>query len=197
MVSPQDILEYWFGPMSADDYPADNGEIWWKKNPDLDAEIKDRFGAALAASARGELDHWRKDKAARLAHIILVDQMSRNMHRDSADMYAQDDLAQELSLLCAISDDFYGGYYERMFQHMPLMHAENLALQRLCEHLFEREVAMSDGDVRKAAANNLDYATKHRVIIERFGRFPHRNKILGRESTAEEIEFLKQPGSSF
>lgn len=194
MTEPADILTYWFGPRDA---PVDNSEIWWKKNPEVDAEIKARFGAALEASARGDLHDWRKDKAGRLAHIILVDQMSRNMHRDSPDMYAQDDLGQELSLLCAISDDYYSNYFARMFQYMPLMHAENLAMQRLCEHLFEREVAMAEGADLERAENNLDYAVQHRVIVERFGRFPHRNAILGRESTAEELEFLKQPGSSF
>lgn len=194
MTEPAEILEYWFGPKGA---PVDNGEMWWKKNPAVDADIKARFGGALEASARGELDHWRADKAGRLAHIILVDQMSRNMHRDHADMYAQDDLGQELSLLCAISDDHYSNYHARMFQHMPLMHAENLAMQRLCEHLFAREVAMATGEDKARAENNLDYATRHRVIVERFGRFPHRNAILGRESTTEEVAFLKEPGSSF
>ena len=194
MTQPEEILAYWFG--STDD-PQDKSEIWWKKNPDVDAEIKDRFGTALEASARGELDHWRSDKTGRLAHIILVDQMSRNMHRDSPLMYAQDDLAQELSLLCAISDDYYGNYHMRMFQHMPLMHAENVAMQRLCEHLFAREMELAEGEDKKRAANNHDYAVQHRVIVERFGRFPHRNDILGRESTPEEVAFLKQPGSSF
>ncbi len=197
MTTPHEILEYWFGPMDDPNFPANKPEIWWKKSAEVDQDIKTRFGAALEASARGELDHWRKDKTARLAHIILVDQMSRNMHRDHADMYAQDDLAQELSLLCAISDEFYPGYFERMFQYMPLMHAENLAMQRLCEHLFEREMAIADGPDVERAKDNHDYAVKHRVIVERFGRFPHRNEILGRQSTAEEIEFLKGPDSSF
>lgn len=198
MVTPEDILEYWFGPLEAPDYPKSNDAMWWKKNADVDAEIRQRFGAALEASAQGALADWRKTARGRLAHIILVDQMSRNMHRGTAAMFAQDDLGQELSLLCALSDESFAGYHERMFQHMPLMHAENLALQRICEHLFAREVAMAHGDdARKAAQNNLDYATRHRVIIERFGRFPHRNATLGRQTTLEEAAFLKEPGSSF
>lgn len=197
MIEPKDVLEYWFGPYGAG-YPADQSEIWWKKNPDVDSEIKDRFGDACEASARGELAAWRDTKEGRLAHIILVDQMSRNMHRDDAKMFAQDDLGQELALICLISDEFYDGYHERMFQYMPLMHAENLALQRLCVHLFKREMEMAQADaVQKAAENNHDFAKRHEVIIARFGRFPHRNKILGRESTKEEIAFLKEPGSSF
>ena len=140
---------------------------------------------------------WRT-KEGRLAHIILVDQMSRNMYRDDPRMFAQDDLGQELALLCLISDQYYDGYHERMFQYMPLMHAENVALQRLCVHLFEREMDMAQSeDVRKAAANNHDFAQRHEVIVARFGRFPHRNEVLGRTSTAQEIAFLKEPGSSF
>lgn len=197
MVDAKDVLEYWFGPYGPD-YPSDRSEIWWKKNPDVDAEIKARFGASLEASARGELAHWRETKEGRLAHIILVDQMSRNMHRDAPGMFAQDDLGQELALLCAISDDHYDGYHERMFQYMPFMHAENVALQKLCVHLFQREMDMAGSkDGKKAAQNNHDFAVKHLVIIERFGRFPHRNEILGRKSSSEEIAFLKEPGSSF
>lgn len=197
MTQPKDILEYWFGPYGAT-YPADNSAMWWKKNPDVDAEIKTRFGAALEASARGDLADWRMTKEGRLAHIILVDQMSRNMHRGSALMFAQDDLGAELALLAAISDTYYDGYVERMFQYMPLMHAENVALQRLCVHLFHREMEMAQSqEAKDAAKSNHDYGVRHLVIIERFGRFPHRNEILGRASTSEEIAFLKEPGSSF
>ncbi len=198
MTTPKEILDYWFGPDRSKIDPEERRAIWWEKNADVDAEIAERFGGALEASARGELHDWRDSKDGRLAHIILVDQMARNMHRDSPLMYAQDDLGQELSLLCAISDEYYVNYHERMFQYMPLMHAENVALQRLCVRLFEREVGMAQTDrIREAANNNLDYAHKHRVIVERFGHFPHRNEILGRKSTSEEVEFLKEPGSSF
>lgn len=197
MTEPRDVLEYWFGPYG-DGYPADNSEMWWKKNPEVDAEIKARFGADCEASARGELAGWKDTAEGRLAHIILVDQMSRNMHREDAKMYAQDDLAQELAMLCLISDEHYAGYHERMFQYMPFMHAENLAMQRMCEHLFWREYEMAQGEEDKERAkNNHDFAVRHRVIVERFGRFPHRNEILGRESTAEEVAFLQEPGSSF
>ena len=196
MTEPREILEYWFGPFGPG-YPADKGKIWWKKNPDNDAEIKARFGSTLEASARGDLAGWIGSKRGRLAHIILIDQMSRNMHRDSPLMYAQDELAQELSLRSLISGDHYDGYYERMFQYMPLMHAENVIMQRLCVHLFAQEIAKATNDDKKRAEGNHDFAVKHLVIIERFGRFPHRNLILGRKSTPEELEFLKEPGSSF
>ncbi len=196
--TPKDVLEYWFGPMDQPGYPENRSEMWWKKNPDVDAEILSKFGATCEASARGELEGWRETKEGRLAHIILIDQMARNMHRGSADMFAQDALGQELALLCLMSDEFYPGYHERMFQYMPLMHAETLSLQRLCVHLFQREIDMAQTEeVKEAAVNNHDYAVRHMVIVERFGRFPHRNEVLGRDSTPEEIEFLKEPGSSF
>ncbi|MBX2879513.1 MAG: DUF924 domain-containing protein [Granulosicoccus sp.] len=198
MTEPSDVLAYWFGPLDAPDYPRDNSQMWWKKNPEVDREVAARFSDALEASARGELSHWKDNKESRLAHIILTDQMSRNMHRDTAQMFAHDDLALELSLLCLSSGERYSNYHQRMFQYMPLMHAENVAIQRLCTHLFAREMAEADNDdVRQAATRNHDFAEQHQVIVERFGRFPHRNNILGRKSTAEEIEFLKEPGSSF
>lgn len=198
MKEPQEILEYWFGADRSNIDVTLRNEMWWKKDPKVDAEIKAKFSSTLEASAQGELDDWKYSADGRLAHIILVDQMSRNMHRDTPLMFAQDDLGQELALRCAISDEYYTNYFERMFQYMPLMHAETRSLQRLCVHMFEREVELAQSDeVREAAKGNLDFAEKHMVIVERFGRFPHRNTVLGRDSTAEEIEFLKEPGSSF
>ena len=196
MKQPGEVLEYWFGPFGPE-YPADNADIWWKKNPAIDTEIKAQFGSTLEASARGDLAGWSESKNGRLAHIILIDQMSRNMHRDSPMMYAQDDLAQELSLRSLISGDHFDGHFERMFQYMPLMHAENVIMQRLCVHLFAQEIANAAGAGKTRAEGSHDFAIKHLVIVERFGRFPHRNAILERKSTPDEVEFLKQPGSSF
>ena len=130
------ILEYWFGSLDASEYPKDNSVLWWKKKAEVDATIAKRFSITLSRSKEGFLDDWRHSPKGRLAHIILVDQMSRNMHRDTGQMFAQDDLAQELSLLCLASGEQYAYYHERLFQYMPLMHAENRAMQRLCTHLF-------------------------------------------------------------
>lgn len=198
VIEPHDILAYWFGPLDAADYPKDKSGMWWKKDPEVDADIATRFADVLTISAEGGLEHWRDSKEGRLAHIILVDQMSRNMHRGSPLMFSQDDLGQELALLSAISGERFDGYHERMFQYMPLMHAENVALQRLCAHLFAVEMSTAQSEtLKKAASGNHEFAVRHQEIIERFGRFPHRNEILSRQSTAEEIEFLKEPGSSF
>lgn len=194
----QDILDYWFGPRDAPDYPQAKNEMWWQKNDAIDKDIAARFGTALAASAEGALADWRDTPEGCLGHIILVDQMSRNMNRGSGAMFAQDDLGAELALVLAVSGHRFAHYHERMFALMPLMHAENVALQRLCVHLFGREVERAEDDaVRAMAENNLDFAVRHQVIVERFGRFPHRNDLLGRVSTAEEVAFLKEPGSSF
>ena len=196
-MEPREVLEFWFGPMGAG-YPADNSAMWWKKDPQVDARIKERFAGALAASARGELAGWSASVAGRQAHIILIDQMARNMHRGEAGMYAQDDLALRLSLQAVAAGDPWGrAYGELQFFLMPLMHAEDVGVQRLACRLFGRVLSeAADADLT-AAAKGVEYAHKHREIVERFGRFPHRNEILGRVSSAQEAAFLKQPGSSF
>ena len=197
MTKPEDVVQYWFGPFGAG-FPANNGEMWWKKDPAVDAEIKARFGAACEASARGELADWATTALGRQAHILLIDQMARNMHRDSGQMYAQDDLALRVALQGIAEGDPWGRRYrELQFFLMPLMHAEDVGIQRLCCRMFGRALAeASDADLT-AAAGGVSYAEKHRVIVERFGRFPHRNALLGRQSTPEEAVFLEEPGSSF
>lgn len=198
MTTPQEILDYWYGPDTAPHDVEARKKIWWQKNEDVDREIGERFAATLAASARGELADWSATPDGRLAHIILIDQMARNMHRDSPGMYAQDDLAQELALIAYRERDEEGRDFARAhFTFMPLMHAENVALQRLCCRIFRDIAQHGSAEHQEAAEMVVDFADRHRVIVERFGRFPHRNDILGRVSTPEEVEFLKEPGSSF
>jgi uncharacterized protein (DUF924 family) len=152
----------------------------------------------LEAAVRGELDDWQTTSRGRLAKIILFDQFCRNMYRNTPRAFAQDALALALAL-----EAFDNGHYaelqpvERGFVLMPLMHAESAEHQQKCVVEFKKLAAEAPADLVDYFANCADYAVKHAVIIERFGRFPHRNVILGRESTAEEVEFLKQPGSSF
>ena len=177
--NPQDILDFWFGAAA---------DKWWLHDPDFDAEIRRRFEPTLQAAARGELESWRGQPESCLAYVLLLDQFSRNIYRDTPQAFAQDSRALAASL-----EGQRRGFDEslppkqRIFFYMPMMHAEDREIQARCLDAFRRW----------GGEDNLDYARRHAEIIERFGRFPHRNKILGRESTPEEIEFLKGPNSSF
>lgn len=196
MSTPTDVLSLWFGPLDHVDYPQPQLAMWWGKSPETDAQIREAFGETLDAIGRGDID-WTETARGHLAQLIVLDQFSRNMHRDSPKMYALDHLAQDLALrgLGEVERDLTP--LERSFLYMPLMHAENVALQRLCVRRFQALLDAARPADRDNWEKTLDYAIQHRDIVERFGRFPHRNGILGRESTAEELAFLDGPGSSF
>lgn len=175
-----DVLSFWFETLEP--------PMWWRSDPELDARIRDRFAALLLAAAAGELFEWRSDARGRLAEIIVLDQFSRNIHRDTPGAFAQDTVALALA-----QEAVAGGHLqalnsiERAFLLLPYMHSESKRIHLEAERLY-REHAPED---------NYQFELKHKAIVDRFGRYPHRNRILGRTSTAEEIEFLKQPGSSF
>ncbi len=176
----QDVLKFWF----EDSGPAK----WWKEDESFDHIIIKRFSALHQRATRCELFEWRKYAHGRLAEIIVLDQFSRNMFRGSPQSFAHDALALALAQeAISVGADKALDPGERYFLYMPFMHSESRKIHEVAVGLFRQDVI--DG--------NLDYELKHKTIIERFGRYPHRNAILGRESTAEEIEFLKQPGSSF
>jgi uncharacterized protein (DUF924 family) len=192
------VLETWYGPLDAADYPAAKQALWWGKSADTDAELTNQFGSLLASADSTDFAAWKQTPRGKVAFILLLDQFSRNIHRDSPAMYARDADAVDACLdLLLTQQDKELATRERVFAYMPLMHVENASLQRLAVRLFA-ELA-SDAPARLAAELDgyADYSVKHQVIVERFGRFPHRNSILNRLSTDEEIEFLKQPGSSF
>jgi uncharacterized protein (DUF924 family) len=196
---PEEVLSFWFGELDrhgqADTAHSDR---WFRKDADFDRQIRDRFGELHAAVARGERDHWLATPRGRLAVILVLDQFSRNLFRDSPQSFAQDAKAQAVTLdALARGDDRGAAAAERAFIYMPLMHAEDRALQDRCLAAFggwRDELAGADRD---RVQGLLGYAQQHRDIVDRFGRFPHRNRLLGRESTAEEAAFLQQPGSSF
>ncbi|MBX3223295.1 MAG: DUF924 domain-containing protein [Labilithrix sp.] len=195
-VSPADVLRFWLGPDGSP--PLANATKWYKKDDAFDREIADRFGDTLELAARGGLDGWKTTPRGRLALVIVLDQFSRNVYRGGPRSFAQDARACDLTLAAiAGGDEASLTIVERWFLYMPLMHAEDADLQRQCVSAFERLERDAPEDLAKSVANSLDYAKRHAVIVERFGRFPHRNAILGRSSTPEELEFLKQPGSSF
>lgn len=173
-----DVVEFWFQEIE----PA----RWWVRNHALDALIDRRFGAIHTAAARRELAHWRTTAAGRLAEVIVLDQFSRNLFRDSAQAFAQDALALTLAQeAVAMGADAALSPVQRSFLYMPYMHSESLAIHDIAVELFRRNGI--DG--------NLQSERRHRKIIERFGRYPHRNAVLGRVSTAAELAFLREPGS--
>lgn len=187
----QQVLDFWFGAPDSPEYGTQRSE-WFQKSAELDELIRSRFGDTVEAALRGELVHWRTQPRAALALVIVLDQFTRNIYRGTPRAFAGDPFALEIARgMVARGDDELLEAVERYFVYMPFEHSEDLAMQRESVRLFE-----SQRD-QPHSAEAIDYARRHYDIIERFGRFPHRNAVLGRESTAEEIAFLKQPGSSF
>ncbi len=174
------VLEFWF--------VETDPKSWWASDPAFDERIRGRFAGLHAQAAQGELYGWRAEPRGRLAEIIVLDQFSRNLFRDSARAFAQD-----LAALALAQEAVSAGAHralqpvERAFLLLPYMHSESPAIHVEAERLY-REFAPPD---------NYDFELRHKAIVDRFGRYPHRNAALGRASTPEELEFLRQPGSSF
>jgi uncharacterized protein (DUF924 family) len=196
---PEDILSFWFGELDSLGRAAKAcQDRWWSKDPALDTQIRQQFGPTHAALLRGELNSWLEDPRTRLAYIVVLDQFSRNMFRDSAAAFANDPLA----LLAAVTGIDAGMHRqlqldERGIFYMPLMHSEELAIQERCVALFLELANEVTGSARASMLSRVGFAERHRDIVRKFGRFPHRNAVLGRKSTPEELEFLEGPGSSF
>ena len=177
----EDILGYWFG-----DTGEPRNELWFGGSPDVDADIRARFAGDLQRAAAGDYDDWANTPRGRLALVILLDQFSRNIYRDDPRAFAQDPRAQALAV--EATDNGHAAALsplEQSFLFMPLMHAEDLALQNRCCELTA-ELAATDATLAPVA----DFARRHRDVIARFGRFPHRNDVLGRDTTPEEAEHL-------
>lgn len=176
----QEIITFWFEEIDS--------KKWWIKDPDFDQLLMDRFSTIHAKAAACELYHWRTCAEGRLAEIIVLDQFSRNMFRDSAKAFANDTLALSLAQhAIELGLDQQLPTQQRSFMYLPYMHSESLVIHEQAVKLYEK----------MGVAGNLDFEYKHKAIIDRFGRYPHRNAVLGRESTSEELAFLQQPGSSF
>lgn len=192
------ILHFWFGKEIDDLIVArEKKALWWSKNPELDEQVRKQFANTLEAEMRGELSHLSKPQAL-LARIILQDQFPRNMYRGSAEMFAYDGGARTLcTQLLAGRQDRLLRPIERIFVYLPLEHAEDAAAQALCVSLFDELCASVPEPLQDMIKGYRSFAQKHKDIIDRFSRFPHRNALLGRVSTTEELLFLTQPGSSF
>lgn len=194
-----EILQFWFGS-SADDAAviAEKSRLWWSKDPAVDAECRARFLYLVEAAGQGRLEQWSSSARGRLALILLADQYPRNIFRGMARAYAFDPAAHTRCVEgLALGSDRELRPIQRVFFYLPLEHSESLEDQDRAVALYE-ELAAAAPIEQKAAFDDFHrYAMLHRDIIVRFGRFPHRNALLSRTSTPEEITFLATPGSSF
>jgi uncharacterized protein (DUF924 family) len=191
-IGPDDVLAFWFG----DPGSANHGrplEKWFRKDAEFDRQIGERYGALIEDALAGELQGWAREPASALAQIIVLDQFTRNAFRDSPRAFAGDAraLAAARALVASGGDETLLPV-QRSFAYLPFEHAEDLGAQNEGVQLHARlaTVAPEMGDA-------LEWARRHQTIIARFGRFPHRNAVLGRASTPEELTFLEQPGSRF
>ncbi|MEZ5831227.1 MAG: DUF924 family protein [Dongiaceae bacterium] len=186
MATPRDILQFWFSDRAR--------AVWFEKDSAFDADIRTRFGPMVHEAQMGAFEDWRASPDGALALLLLIDQFARNLYRGLAKAYLGDAHAREIaSEAIARGFDRRYPFPDRVFFYLPFEHCETLANQ-------DRYIALLQGCVREfgdVAAEYLDYGHRHRNIITRFGRFPHRNAALGRETTEEEAEFLKGPNSSF
>jgi len=176
----KEVIHFWFDELET--------KQWWTKDTRLDQDIRDRFLDIHGQAVRDTLSHWRSEPAGRLAEIIVLDQFSRNIFRDKPEAFDADEKALNLAQAAIdIGADKELETSKKPFLYMPFMHSESPSVH-------ERAVAIFS---EPGLEGTLEFELKHKKIIDRFGRYPHRNKILGRESTTEELEFLGTPGSSF
>ncbi|MCG9681282.1 DUF924 domain-containing protein [Vibrio sp. Isolate23] len=179
-ITAEEVLSFWFEELEPKD--------WFISSETIDNKIQQRFGDLITRAAQCELYSWRTNALGRLAEVIVLDQFSRNIYRGTPSAFAQDPLALSLAQeAIALGKDAELTPQQRAFLYMPFMHSESALIHERAVELFKAP----------GMENNYEFEIKHKVIIDRFGRYPHRNKILGRESTEEEIEFLTQPDSSF
>jgi len=186
-----DILDFWFA-----DGPNTPREAWFKKNPDFDAEIATRFGALVVPAREGALDCWAETPEGALALMILLDQFPRNLFRGSPEAFASDAHALALARRVVLRQrmDLALTPTQRVFLYLPFEHAESMEAQDLSVALFE---GLRDSAHHATPGKSITYAWAHRAVIARYGRFPHRNAALGRESTPAELAYLAQPGAGF
>jgi uncharacterized protein (DUF924 family) len=189
----REVLDFWFGDGLDKDWPStDLNPLWFGGGAEQDQQIRDRFGPLVESAQAGGLADWEGDLLSRLALVIVIDQFSRNVFRSQARAFATDARAQQLVLnTLEQGQDESLARVGRVFLYMPLMHAENLALQDRCVERFTALHASSPPELREKLAGNLRFAQTHRDIIAAHGRFPYRNAVLGRSNTPEEDAFLK------
>lgn len=195
----QGILSEWFGDLDANGLASpEKTKRWFMKDPAFDRFLREQYEADVQQALAGELDHWLEEPETALALILLLDQITRNIYRDQPEMYFGDARAlKALDRLLAAGTDQSLPPQQRLFAYMPLMHAESAHRQQQSLAQFKKLTEGATEATRGFFSTAYDFAVQHAEIIRRFGRFPHRNSILERTSTAEEMEFLLEPGSSF
>lgn len=186
----RDVLDFWFD--------AARRAYWFEKSDAFDAQIRGRFGTLHQRAVDGELDSWTLEPESWLALLIVLDQFSRNLYRDDAYAYVADAKVRSIVLPGLVrGDDQRLSALQRVFVYLPLEHAEDLTLQHRAVELFEQLCESVSADEQPMYLNFLDYARRHRDVIARFGRFPHRNQVMGRVSTDAELAYLSQPSAGF
>jgi uncharacterized protein (DUF924 family) len=191
MTTPEDVLTYWLPEIKTPEQMSERSAFWFSGGDAVDAEIRERFGSAVEQARDGKLDAWTATPRSALALIILIDQFSRNLYRGSPAAFSAD--AKALALTSAGYDnDSFTGFttIEHLFATMPLQHAEDIECQKRGVALCVRHVLSAPALQRGMMVGSVDFARKHLDVIARFGRFPHRNQTLGRESTPQEVEYL-------
>lgn len=198
-MEPQPIIDYWLGDAPSNpDHFEERTRLWYGHNPEVDEEIGRQFGDTLARAERGELDDWCDSAEGALALIILLDQFSRNLYRGTPDAFRNDHRALDVARRAVDQQmDHELGWLGRAFLYHPFHHAESLADQDRAVALFEKLCEDAPEEWKTHLQGFLKYAREHRDIIERFGRFPHRNRILGRDNTPEESQFLKDDARTY
>ena len=189
---------YWFGELnSPNDFPEHKAKLWFSASSETDQYLKQNFETALHEIVNAKIPLLELDKKHQLGLILILDQFSRNIFRKSPQAFAQDSLARNYlrQILDLGATNFYP--VERVFLYLPLEHSENNDDQNLSVHLFTKLYDEVSDEQKEVFKDFLDFAFRHQLVIEKFGRFPHRNKLLGRTSTPEELEFLKQKPMGF
>ncbi len=198
-LNPSAVREFWFGvpnPLNAD--IEERIDFWFAAGLDVDAEIERHFADAVSMALAGKLDNWKETPPDQLSLVIVLDQFPRNIHRGTPEAYSGDEKAHALAVdAIERGSDRELSILERAFLYMPLQHAEHSGAQRISVEMFQNLVAECPDGLHAHMKRFLASAKTHRDIVERFGRFPHRNGILGRECTEAEIEFLKKPAAPF
>ncbi len=195
----KEIVDFWFG--NALTTPEEYGPraiLWFSQNDDFDRDIQIRFGSLSEQAARGKLDAWRKEASSALALVLVLDQFPRNLYRSSARAFEFDPLARDMALE-AVSSGFDKALHplQAVFLYLPLEHAEDIELQNRSVQLFTQLAAEAPSELRTKLELFTSFAQRHHDVINRFGRFPHRNEVLDRHSTPAEIAYLESGGDTF